>query len=194
MYYHERAEEEPQQQDIERRRVLLKERLKAQIHNFNKKLLIQNVNIAIFLFMFPVLLLGVFYLFGTIITSAAHATQSEALIGAVDWLEAFIKTNSTFHLLLIGIGVFVIIGIVIYHFNIMINFSTDELNLASYILAATRPNFVTNYQKLRKQIEFRKLSYTQMDNVVHSLQRLKHIHVEEKETQDLKTIIRDSNW
>jgi hypothetical protein len=180
--------------DFDRRRFLLTERLKEQIKHYNRQLLIQNANITFFVFLLPILFGGAFVLFGEILSKAASATHTEFLINGIAWMENFIRNNSVFHYILISIGILFIIAMVIFHISAMVNFSPEEIKLAGYLLASTHKNSVLTYQKLRKVVELRSLSYSQMDKVMDGLQRMGHLRTEEKETKEMKTIIRDSEW
>jgi hypothetical protein len=193
MYEHEEQNQQSNQ-DFNRRRYLLTSRLEEQVKTYNHKLLIQNINVTFFVVLFPFLFGGVFFLLGYIIDQAASATGLIVIADYLNWGIEFGKTNSTFHMILIMIGVFFIIGIIIYHFQAAITFSKKELELAGYILAITHKNGITTYQKLRKEIEFRTMTYSQFDNVTDALQKLEHLRTEKKDTKDETIIIRDSNW
>lgn len=182
-------------QNFDRHRSRLKERLVEQIKSFNRKLLVQIINTMFFIvILLPFMLGTTLYLLGTIFSNAATSTHAGSLIAIKDMVWNFVSTSSTFHTIIIIVGIIVIVLLVIHYLKTSVKFTSKELALASYILAKTKENHVANYNSLRKETEFRSFSYPQIDKVVCALNRLGHVFIEEKESIDKRLIIRRSDW
>ena|SRR3989339_526456 len=182
-------------QNFDRHRSRLKDRLVEQIISYNRKLLVQIMNTMFFIvILLPFMLCSTLYLLGTIFSNAATSTHSNSLISIKDTIWTFISTSSLFHTIIIIVAIIVIVMLVIHYIKTSVKFSPKELDLAAFILAKTKENHVTNYNSLRKEIEFRTFTYPQIDKVACALNRLGHVFIEEKESIEKRLLIRRSDW
>lgn len=180
--------------EIQRRRDLLTQRLIEQSKRFNKDLLRQNLSLAFFVCVaLPGIIIAFLFLVYLVLNNMS-INGNEQITQIVTGALTFIKTNNILHVVALVIGVFVLTGIVLFHFSFHITFTPDELKLAGYILTITHKNGIVNYQNLHKEIEFRKLTFKEFDKVVGHLEKLHHVHLNDNENPELKVIIRDSDW
>lgn len=180
--------------EFKRRRELLTMRLTEQIKTFNKKLLVQNFNVTIFIFMLPILLCAVLFLLGTVFKNAAYATKTEALIALSEWGGDFVMTNHTFHMILGGLAIVYLCCMLYYHVSAMIKFTKKDMEFASFILAKYRKDTVASFENLKKEVEFRDLNYNNINKVAECLLKLNHVILEKRGTIEKKAMIRISDW
>lgn len=184
-----------QETDLKRRRELLTKRLKEQIKTFNRKSLLQILNYLFFIFIIlPIILGGLGYLFVNIFSSAIDVTQIDFLLRFKDGGISFLTTNSLFHMIIVAVFVVVVLLMILHYWYTRIDFNAIEMALAGYILTNIKQNQVISYQAVHKEIEFRGLTFTQIDKVAYSLHRLQHVYVDEKDDISQKIIIRNSDW
>ncbi|MGD9582038.1 MAG: hypothetical protein AB7V50_11755 [Vampirovibrionia bacterium] len=139
-------------QNFDRHKGRMNDRLIEQIKTFNKKLLIQIINTMFFIvILLPFIIGTVIYLLGTIFSNAATFTHANTLISIKDTIWVFVSTNSMFHCIIGSVVIIVLILMCFHFFNTRVSFNSKELDLASFILAKVKQNQVTTYNMLRKE-------------------------------------------
>lgn len=180
---------------LNRRRELLGSRLIAQVKTYNRKLLIQNINIAFFIIiLIPVFFLGTVFLLGYMSDFAIQQMHSKVLIVFKELLYSFVFENNLFHSLVAFVGASFLILLVMYHLKMMIRLSDNEMKLAAYVLAKTNKYDVISFQTLAKEIEFRCLTFDQINKVALILEKLKHVNIAHNPNIEISSMIKESDW
>lgn len=182
-------------QSLKKRREALEKRLTKQIRQYNKELLLQNINIFVSMFVvFPLLIAAVLFLFGVVFDKATDAAQIQPILQFKEFLFSFVMSNEPFHIIITTFAVFVVCMLVFYQFAASIRLTSKQMNLATYVLAVSKQHQLLKYKAIHKELEFRAMSYKEFDKVTNVLQILKHIAIESFDTVEEKTIIRISDW
>jgi len=159
------------------------------------RLLIQNINIAIFIcVILPMFFIAIVYFLVFVSDSAIQELHVNGLIVFKELLYNFVFENKLFHSSVTLIGITFLILLVLFHLKTRIKLNNDELNLAAYILAKTKKYDVLNYQTLNKELEFRNLTLDQINMVALTLERFKHVNIAHNTAIELTAMIRESEW
>lgn len=182
-------------EDLTRRRDLLSRRLKEQMGTFNRGVLLQVVNYAFFiLVILPLVICGILFLLGHIFYNAAKATKTEMFVDLSHAVGSFIMHDQIFHIAMVILAVVILSLMALHFFNTQIRLTSAEMKLAGFLLAKLGNNEVMNFKTIHKEIEFRNLTYQQIQHVAVSLKRLNHALIEEKDALESNIFIKTSEW